>query len=87
VTLPADSGCRGLLGHGSILAATSLPNRTSPVVRGKWILKNLLGTPPPPPPANVPPLGETDPLGFALENFDAVGAWRTGSCKRSPRNY
>jgi hypothetical protein len=106
VTLPADSGRRGLLGHGSILAATSLPNRTSPVVRGKWILENLLGTPPPPPPANVPPLGETDgsgtplsmrerlaahrsnptcaschtimdPLGFALENFDAVGAWRT----------
>jgi hypothetical protein len=106
VPLAADSPRRGLLGHGSILAATSLPDRTSPVLRGKWILENLLGTAPPPPPANVPALGETDgagtplsmrerlaahrsnptcaschtimdPLGFALENFNAVGAWRT----------
>jgi hypothetical protein len=106
VTLPADSPRRGLLGHGSILTVTSYPDRTSPVVRGKWILENLLGVPPPPPPPNVPELedsGKTgrtltirerlaehrhnpgcaschalmDPLGFALENFDAVGVWRT----------
>ena len=106
VTLPADSPRRGLLGQGSILTVTSYPDRTSPVVRGKWILENLLGTPPPPPPADVPDLEETsdgggtlsirerlaahranptcaschalmDPLGFALENFNAVGVWRT----------
>ncbi len=106
VTLPADSPRRGLLGHGSILTVTSYPDRTSPVVRGKWILENLLGVPPPPPPADVPKLEETsdgggtlsvrerlaahranpscaschalmDPLGFALENFNAVGVWRT----------
>ena len=96
----------GLLGHGSILAVTSYGNRTSPVLRAKWLLENMLGTPPPPPPADVPALpGENetgtprsvrerlalhrqnpacaachapmDPLGFALENFDAVGRWRT----------
>jgi mono/diheme cytochrome c family protein len=95
---------RGLLGKGGVLMSTSRADRTSPVLRGKWILENLIGTPPPPPPANVPPL-ETrpgakprtirermaahrapgcvtchqliDPLGFALEGFDAVGAWRT----------
>jgi hypothetical protein len=101
-----DEARRGLLGKGSILLVTSHAARTSPVVRGKWILDNLLGTPPPPPPPNVPPLEEKsgasephsvrerleahranpgcagchklmDPLGFALENFDAVGAWRT----------
>ena len=101
-----DDARRGLLGHGSILALTSHAERTSPVVRGKWVLENLLGTPPPPPPADVPPLKENesgqkpktmrelmsqhranptcaachrlmDPIGFALENFDAVGAWRT----------
>ncbi|HLF13189.1 MAG TPA: DUF1592 domain-containing protein [Gammaproteobacteria bacterium] len=106
VTLSADNPRRGLLGHGSILAVTSYPDRTSPVVRGKWILENLLGTPPPDPPPNVPELTATDgagstlsmrerlaahradpacagchalmdPLGFALENFDAVGRWRT----------
>jgi hypothetical protein len=106
VTLPADSPRRGLLGHGSILTVTSYPDRTSPVVRGKWILENLLGTPPPPPPPDVPELSATsdqggtltmrerlavhrsnpscaschalmDPLGFALENFNAVGQWRT----------
>jgi hypothetical protein len=105
VTL-ADENRRGLLGQGGILAVTSYPNRTSPVLRGKWILENILGTPPPPPPADVPPLKETgeggkvlsgrelleehrknpacatchkvmDPLGFSLENFDAVGEWRT----------
>jgi hypothetical protein len=56
VTLPPDSHRGGLLGHGSILAVTSYPDRTSPVVRGKWILENLLGTPPPPPIPGVPPL-------------------------------
>ena len=105
VTLP-DERRGGLLGHGSILAATSYGNRTSPVLRAKWLLENVLGTPPSPPPPDIPPLpgggaaGEPrtvrerlaqhrrnaacavchapmDPLGFALENFDAVGAWRT----------
>ena len=107
VALPADSPRRGLLGQGSILTLTSQAIRTSPVVRGKWIMVNILGTPPPDPPANVPPLPEKkgdaarvltmrermaehrsnpvcatchsmiDPLGFALENFDAVGRYRT----------
>jgi mono/diheme cytochrome c family protein len=106
VTLGPDSKRRGLLGQGSILTVTSYPDRTSPVIRGKWILENLLGTPPPPPPPNVPPLRATDnsgvvlpmrqrmerhrsnpvcaschammdPLGLSLENFDALGRWRT----------
>lgn len=101
-----DDARRGLLGQGSILALTSHATRTSPVLRGKWILENILGTPVPPPPPDVPPLKENqdgerprtlreqmlehranavcaschkvmDPIGFALENFDAVGAWRT----------
>ena len=101
-----DEARRGLLGQGSILLVTSHADRTSPVVRGKWVLDNLLGSPPPPPPPNVPPLKDKpddgkphslrermeehrsnpacaschkvmDPIGFALENFDAVGAWRT----------
>ena len=102
VTLTSENR-RGLLGHGSILTVTSQANRTSPVVRGKFILDNLLGAPPPPPPPNVPLLEESqvngtlrqrmeqhrsnpvcaschktiDPMGFPLENFDAVGAWRT----------
>ncbi len=59
VDFPADSPRGGLLGQGSILAVTSYGNRTSPVLRGKWILANLLGTPPPPPPPNVPPLKDT----------------------------
>ena len=108
VTLAGNSPRRGLLGHGGILMLTSYATRTSPVLRGKWILDNLLGAPPPPPPANVPALRETadddkplslrdamvrhranpvcascharmDPLGFALENFDAVGRWRSTS--------
>jgi hypothetical protein len=58
VQLPSDSVRRGLLGQGSILTGTSYGNRTSPVLRGKWILENILGTPPPPPPPNVPPLEE-----------------------------
>jgi Protein of unknown function (DUF1588)/Protein of unknown function (DUF1585) len=103
----SDDRRAGLLGHGSILMVTSYPNRTSPVVRGKWLLENILGAPPPPAPPNVPPLEENDeaagkvltvrerieqhrknpvcaschaimdPFGLALENFDAVGRWRT----------
>ena len=100
-----DENRRGLLGHGSVLTVTSYPNRTSPVLRGKWVLDNILGAPPPPPPPDVPdleenPVGEVlamrermahhrrnaicaschvrmDPLGLALENFDATGRWRT----------
>jgi mono/diheme cytochrome c family protein len=95
----------GLLGQGSILTVTSYPNRTSPTIRGKWVLENILGDPTPPPPPNVPSLKEDksssaltmrqrmeehranpvcaschsrmDPLGFALENLDGVGGWRT----------
>ncbi len=59
VTL-SDQTRMGLLGQGSVLTVTSYPNRTSPVLRGKWILENILGTPPPPPPPNVPPLKEND---------------------------
>jgi hypothetical protein len=101
-----DDARRGILGQGSMLAVTSHAERTSPVLRGKWVLENLLGLPVPPPPPDVPSLkGNTegekprtlreqlaehradpvcaschkvmDPVGFALENFDAVGAWRT----------
>jgi hypothetical protein len=60
VELPEGSPRRGLLGHGSVLAVTSRADRTSPVVRGQWILENLLGAEPPPPPANVPPLDATN---------------------------
>jgi hypothetical protein len=60
VTVEQDAR-RGLLGHGSILTVTSYPNRTSPVLRGKWVLENILGTPPPPPPPNVPDLEENHP--------------------------
>ncbi|EKK02564.1 protein containing DUF1588 [Rhodopirellula baltica SH28] len=92
-----------MLTHASVLTVTSNPTRTSPVKRGKWILDNLLNTPPPPAPPNIPELEKgklvgslrermeqhrsnpacaachnmMDPLGFALENFDAVGRWRT----------
>jgi hypothetical protein len=95
VTL-ADDTRRGLLGKGSTLMVTSRAERTSPVMRGKWILESLLGMEPPPPPPDVPPRSVRerleqhranpacaachqlmDPLGLALENFDAVGAWRT----------
>ena len=101
-----EGGTRGgLLRQGSILLATSYATRTSPVIRGKWVLDNILGVPPPPPPPNVPELEETgtstrarsmkermsahrenpacaschklmDPVGFALEHYDAVGRWR-----------
>jgi mono/diheme cytochrome c family protein len=113
VSLPDDSVRRGLLGQGSILTDTSRANRTSPVIRGKWILENIFGTPPPPPPANVPELKEErnpakvlpmreqiaqhranpvcaschaqmDELGFALENFDAIGEWRDTDAAGSP---
>ncbi len=102
----ADHPRRGILGHASVLTLTSNPNRTSPVQRGKWILENVLGTPPPEPPVGVPGLDETktadagaslreqlelhrsdpscaschkvmDQLGFGLENFDAIGRYRT----------
>ena len=95
----------GILGQGSLLTATSYANRTSPVLRGKWILTNILGTPPPAPPPDVADLPESgldgqpanirdrmlqhradpacsgchapmDPLGLALENYDAIGRWR-----------
>ena len=108
VTLDPDHPRGGLLGHGGLLMVTSYPNRTSPVVRGKWLLETILGAPPPEPPPNVPGLpdrgeqGEPasvrerlerhranpacagchapmDPLGFALENFDAIGSWRATS--------
>jgi hypothetical protein len=106
VDLEPDSMRGGLLRQGSVLTVTSYATRTSPVIRGKWVLENLLGIAPPPPPANVPALEEgkiagknlsvrerlaqhrenpvcyachqlTDPVGFALENYDAVGRWRT----------
>jgi hypothetical protein len=101
-----DEVRQGLLGKGAILMVTSHPHRTSPVLRGKWVLENILGTPPPPPPDVVPPFEEDtearkprsvrerlenhrrnpacagchrmiDPAGLALENFDAIGGWRT----------
>ena len=104
VTFP-DGVRGGLLGHGSILTVTSYPTRTSPVLRGHWLLSHVLGAPPPPPPPDVPALPDRgeggrpasvrerleqhrenpvcanchapmDPLGFALEHFDAIGKWR-----------
>jgi hypothetical protein len=76
VTLPADSHRGGLLGQGSILTVTSYPDRTSPVVRGKWILENLLGTPPPPPIPNVPPLKPPSFAGKVLTMRERVAAHR-----------
>jgi hypothetical protein len=104
IVLPPDSHRGGLLGMSAVLTVSSYPYRTSPVLRGKFVLDALLGTPPPPPPPNVPaleqhPAGQPetmrerlarhradpvcggchsriDPLGFALENFDAIGQWR-----------
>jgi hypothetical protein len=106
VQLPANSNRRGLLGHGSILTITSTATRTSPVLRGAWVLENILGAPPPAPPPGVETNidgdgtvvitssvrarleahranpscaschGVIDPVGFALENFNAIGAWR-----------
>ena len=106
VELPPDSRRGGLLGMAAVLAVSSYPYRTSPVLRGAWVLDSLLGTPPLPPPPNVPQLEENakgappksvrerleqhranpacagchskmDPVGFALENYDAIGRWRT----------
>jgi hypothetical protein len=106
VKLPEGSHRGGLLRQGSILTVTSYGNRTSPVIRGKWVLGNLLGLAPPPPPNDVPALKDVkgvekavsmrerlaqhradpacaschnlmDPVGFAMENYDAVGRWRT----------
>lgn len=105
VELPEGTNRGGLLGMPAVLAVSSYPYRTSPVLRGTWILDSILGTPPPPPPPNVPALEEAhagespksvrerltqhranpacaschsriDPLGFALENYDAIGRWR-----------
>jgi hypothetical protein len=114
VSLQGHEERRGLLGQGSILTVTSYANRTSPTIRGKWLLTNVLGTPPPPPPPNVPSLKEDntangkvltmrermeqhrsnaacavchaqmDPLGFALENFNGVGEWRSTSEAGTP---
>jgi hypothetical protein len=79
VQLPDGSPRRGLLGHGSLLAVTSYADRTSPVVRGHWILENLLGAEPPPPPANVPPLeatSVTDGAGKTLSLRERLAAHR-----------
>jgi Protein of unknown function (DUF1592)/Protein of unknown function (DUF1588)/Protein of unknown function (DUF1595)/Protein of unknown function (DUF1585)/Protein of unknown function (DUF1587)/Planctomycete cytochrome C len=106
VVLPPDAHRGGLLGMGAILALTSHTSRTSPTMRGKWVLEVVFGTPPAPPPPNVGAINDhqdkgkepktfrellaqharepacagchakIDPLGFALENFDAVGRWR-----------
>ena len=107
VTLPDPQQRSGLLAHGALLATTSYPDRTSPVLRGKWLWNNIFGLPVPPPPPDVdttltdttpgaapPTIRERlaqhrrdpscatchaviDPLGFALENFDVIGGWRT----------
>ena len=110
-----DENRRGLLGKGAVLMVTSHANATSPVLRGKWVLENILGSPVPPPPPEVPALKETepgatpptmreqmeqhranpvcaschkttDPIGFALENFNEIGAWRTTSEGGVPLN-
>ena len=124
VALGKDARRGGLLRHGSVLTVTSYPTRTSPVLRGTWVLENVFGAPPPPPPPNVPTLDNSvaaslsmrqrlgahranpacaschniiDPIGFALENFDALGRWRdyedgvpvdsTGSLPGAPASH
>lgn len=112
VALKPTDNRGGVLGMGAMLAMTSHTFRTSPTLRGKWVLEVILGTPPPPPPADVAPIDEAaghgkaaktfreqleqhvtdptcagchkkmDPLGFAMDGYDAVGAWRTGSAER-----
>jgi mono/diheme cytochrome c family protein len=112
VTLAPESHRGGLLRQGSLLSVTSYATRTSPVLRGVFVLKNVFGAPPPPPPPNVPALDESnvaanlpmrermaahrsnpacaschrtiDPVGFALENFNAVGQWRTADADGQP---
>ncbi len=74
VALPADSPRRGLLGHGSILTVTSPAIRTSPVIRGKWMLNNILGAPPPDPPPNVPALSEQRTQARVPDDARADGA-------------
>jgi hypothetical protein len=76
VTLGDDSVRGGILGQGSVLTVTSYANRTSPVLRGKWILENILGTPPPPPPQNVPQLQETDATGRVLSMRERMAQHR-----------
>ena len=104
VQVSPESHRGGLLRHGSVLTVTSYATRTSPTIRGNWILENIIGTPPPPPPPNIPALKEKegvvastlrerlalhrsdpacaschnlmDPIGFSLDNFDALGRWR-----------
>jgi hypothetical protein len=112
VALKPGDNRGGVLGMGAMLAMTSHTFRTSPTLRGKWVLEVILGTPPPPPPADVAPIDEAaghgktaksfreqleqhvtdptcagchrkmDPLGFAMDSYDAVGAWRTGTAER-----
>ena len=79
VTLGEDSVRGGLLGQGSILTVTSYANRTSPVLRGKWILENILGTPPPPPPPNVPPLADNNGGGKALSMRERMAQHRANA--------
>jgi mono/diheme cytochrome c family protein len=76
VALGDNSARGGILGHGSILTVTSYANRTSPVLRGKWILENIVGTPPPPPPQNVPPLKDTDAVGRVLSMRERMAQHR-----------
>jgi hypothetical protein len=114
VALPSNSVRGGLLGQGSVLTITSYSTRTSPVLRGKWVLENLLGAAPPPPPADIPSLdtegtdrekpptlreamarhraspacaschARMDPIGFAMENLDAIGKWRDRDAGNNP---
>jgi mono/diheme cytochrome c family protein len=113
VTLPDTQQRGGLLGHGALLMLSSYPDRTSPVLRGKWLLDSILGAPPPAPPPDVPALPERgeggkvvsvrerleqhrknavcaschasiDPLGFALEHYDGIGAWREATEEGRP---
>ena len=76
VSLSEDSPRGGILGHGSVLTVTSYANRTSPVLRGKWVLENIVGTPPPPPPQNVPPLKDTDAEGRVLSMRERMAQHR-----------